>query len=110
MRTVGHEWDGIEELDTPMPRWWLWTFYLTIAWAAVYVVLYPAWPMVNSATRGVIGWSSRGQLEQELAADATRRAPVVNAIAASPIAEDRKSVRVGNECVSTCGSRWLPYH
>ncbi|SNT25430.1 cytochrome-c oxidase, cbb3-type subunit III [Sphingopyxis indica] len=86
-RTVGHEWDGIEELDTPMPRWWLWTFYLTIAWAAVYVVLYPAWPMVNSATRGVIGWSSRGQLEQELAADATRRAPVVNAIAASPIAE-----------------------
>ena len=32
--TVGHEWDGIEELDTPMPRWWLWTFYATIAWAA----------------------------------------------------------------------------
>ena len=53
--TVGHEWDGIEELDTPMPRWWLWTFYATIVWGLAYVVLYPAWPMVNSATEGVLG-------------------------------------------------------
>ena len=50
--TVGHEWDGIEELDTPMPRWWLWTLYATIAWAVVYTVLYPAWPMISSATAG----------------------------------------------------------
>ena len=85
--TVGHEWDGIEELNTPLPRWWLWTFYLTIAWALVYVVLYPAWPMVNSATKGMLGWTSRGQLEQELAADAKRRAPVINAIAATPVAD-----------------------
>ena len=48
--TVGHEWDGIEELDTPMPRWWLWTFYATIAWAAVYVVLYPSLPLLKGAT------------------------------------------------------------
>ena len=47
--TVGHEWDGIEELDTPMPRWWLITLYITIAWGVVYVVLYPAWPMVSQA-------------------------------------------------------------
>ena len=33
--TVGHEWDGIEELNTPLPRWWLWTFYATIVFAAV---------------------------------------------------------------------------
>jgi cytochrome c oxidase cbb3-type subunit 3 len=85
--TVGHEWDGIEELDTPMPRWWLWTLYATIVWAIGYVILYPAWPMINSATEGVLGWSSRGQLEQELAVDAKRRAPIVSAIAATPIAE-----------------------
>ncbi|MDZ3832872.1 MAG: cytochrome-c oxidase, cbb3-type subunit III [Sphingopyxis sp.] len=85
--TVGHEWDGIEELDTPMPRWWLWTFYATIVWALGYVILYPAWPMINSATEGVLGWSSRGELEKELQADAARRAPIVNAIAATPIAE-----------------------
>jgi cytochrome c oxidase cbb3-type subunit 3 len=85
--TVGHEWDGIEELDTPMPRWWLWTFYATIVWGLAYVVLYPAWPLVNSATEGVLGWSSRGDLDKEMAADAKRRAPMVNAIAATEIAD-----------------------
>jgi cytochrome c oxidase cbb3-type subunit 3 len=84
--TVGHEWDGIEELDTPMPRWWLWTLYATIVWGIGYVILYPAWPMINSATEGMLKWSSRGQLEQELAADAKRRAPVVNEIAVTETA------------------------
>jgi len=84
--TVGHEWDGIEELNTSLPRWWLWTFYACIAWAAVYVVLYPAWPMVNSATQGVLGWSSRGDLEKEMAGHTARRAPIVGAIASMPIA------------------------
>ena len=64
--TVGHEWDGIEELDTPMPRWWLWTLYLTIVWGVVYVILYPAWPLVDKATEGVLGWSSRGELAEEM--------------------------------------------
>nr|WP_137676433.1 cytochrome-c oxidase, cbb3-type subunit III [Parerythrobacter lutipelagi] len=63
---VGHEWDGIEELDTPMPRWWVLTFYATIIWAIVYVVLYPAWPMIEKGTEGVLGWTSRGQLAQEM--------------------------------------------
>ncbi len=83
--TVGHEWDGIEELDNPMPRWWLWALYLTIAWGIVYVVLYPAWPLVHRATAGVLGWSSRGQLEQELEADRLKRAPIHAAIARLPV-------------------------
>ena len=70
---VGHEWDGIEELDTPMPRWWLWCLYLSIVWAIVYVILYPAWPMFGKATEGTLGWTSRGQLAQEMnAADLDR--------------------------------------
>lgn len=85
--TVGHEWDGIEELNTPLPRWWLWTFYATIVWAAVYVMLFPAWPMIHGATEGMLGWSSRGQLEKDLAADAKRRAPTVQAIGAAEIAD-----------------------
>ena len=85
--TVGHEWDGIEELDTPMPRWWLWSLYATIVWGIAYVILYPAWPMVHGATEGVLGWSSRGQLEQEMQVDAKRRAPVMNAIAATAITD-----------------------
>ena len=83
--TVGHEWDGIEELDTPMPRWWLWTLYATIAWAIVYTVLYPAWPMISSATAGTLGWSSRGQLEAEMKAEADRKRPVELALAQIPI-------------------------
>lgn len=83
--TVGHEWDGIEELNTPLPRWWLWTLYATIIWAIAYTVAYPAWPMISKATAGVLNWSSRGQLETELAADQARKAPLVNAIAASSL-------------------------
>ena len=71
---VGHEWDGIEELDTPMPRWWLWTFYATVAWGLVYTVLYPAWPLLDRATEGVLQWSSRGELAEDMsAADQARQ-------------------------------------
>jgi cytochrome c oxidase cbb3-type subunit 3 len=83
--TMGHEWDGIEELNTPLPRWWLWAFYASIAWAAVYVVLYPAWPLIHSATAGVLGWTSTGQLEAELQQQRAARAPLMRAIAETPI-------------------------
>lgn len=84
-QTVGHEWDGIEELDTPMPRWWVIAYWATIIWGVAYVILYPAIPLVSSATQGLWNWSSRGQLEQELTAETLRRAPVTNALAALPI-------------------------
>lgn len=83
--TVGHEWDGIEELDTPMPRWWLWTLYLTIVWAVIYVVLYPAWPLIEKGTEGVLGWSSRGQLAQEMRVADQSRQTVREALARIPI-------------------------
>jgi cytochrome c oxidase cbb3-type subunit 3 len=85
--TVGHEWDGIEELNTPLPRWWLWTFYASVLFAIGYVIAFPAWPMINGATKGTLGWSSRGQLENELAAEQRRRAPIMSALAATPITE-----------------------
>src|SRR5947207_10155431 len=65
--TTGHEWDGIKELNTPLPRWWLWTFYATIAWAIAYSIAYPAWPLVHSATSGFLGYSSRAAVETEMA-------------------------------------------
>ena len=87
IETVGHEWDGIEELNNPLPRWWLWTLYATVIWSVAYMVLYPAWPMIEQATEGTLGWSSRGQLRDELAAEEARRAPIMEAIAATPIAQ-----------------------
>src|SRR3546814_19591922 len=85
--TSGHEWDGIEELDTPMPRWWLWSLYASIVWAIGYVILYTAWPMVTSATEGVLGWTRRGQPEAAMRADAQRRAPGVSANAQTAITD-----------------------
>lgn len=83
--TVGHEWDGIEELDTPLPRWWLLILYATIIFSVVYMFLFPAIPLANGATRGFLGWSSHGQFEREMAASAAQRAPVAKALADVPI-------------------------
>ena len=66
-RTTGHVWDGIKEFDNPMPRWWLWTFYLTIFWGIAYTIAYPAWPLINGATAGLLGYSSRAEVAEEIA-------------------------------------------
>lgn len=66
--TTGHEWDGIKELNTPLPRWWLWSFYACCLWAFAYWIVMPAWPLVSSYTTGVIGYSSRAQLAESVAA------------------------------------------
>src|SRR5512143_1219371 len=58
-QTTGHEWDGIKELDTPMPRWWIGIFYACIVWAVGYWILMPAWPMLNGYTHGYFNHSQR---------------------------------------------------
>jgi cytochrome c oxidase cbb3-type subunit III len=65
--TTGHEWDGIKELNTPLPRWWLITFYLTILWAISYWIVYPAWPLLWSHTTGIWNYSTRAEVATELA-------------------------------------------
>lgn len=85
--TTGHEWDGIKELNNPMPRWWVLTFYATIIWAVGYTVFYPAWPLINSATKGTLGWSSRENIRTELAAAEASKADYVAAVAAKPVEE-----------------------
>jgi len=64
--TTGHEWDGIRELDTPLPRWWLWVFYGSILFAVVYWLLMPAWPGVNGYTKGLLHQSDRVNVATEL--------------------------------------------
>jgi len=65
--TTGHEWDGIKELNTPLPRWWILTFYATILWAIGYWVVYPAWPLVTNYTTGLFHYSTRASVADELA-------------------------------------------
>ena len=64
--TTGHELDGIQELNTPLPRWWVWVFYATILWSIGYWVVYPALPLISSFTAGVFGYSSRGEVAAEV--------------------------------------------
>ncbi|HTP93215.1 MAG TPA: cytochrome-c oxidase, cbb3-type subunit III [Xanthobacteraceae bacterium] len=75
--TTGHEWDGIRELNTPLPRWWLWLFYATIVWAIGYWIVYPAWPLISSSTSGVLHWHSREAVATDLAALQVQRAPMM---------------------------------
>ncbi|WP_425071362.1 cytochrome-c oxidase, cbb3-type subunit III [Sagittula sp. S175] len=66
--TTGHSWDGIEEYNKPLPKWWLYTFYACIVWGIGYSIAYPAWPGIHSATAGLLGFSTRGQVAEEIAA------------------------------------------
>ncbi len=89
--TTGHSWDGIEEFNNPLPRWWLWTFYATIAWGVVYTILFPAWPLVSQATPGVLGFSTRENVRTEIAAVAERNAALyerLGTVELASIAED----------------------
>ena len=74
--TTGHEWDGVKELNTPLPTWWVYTFYATIVFAVVYCVLYPSWPWLNGHTNGLLGYSSRAELTQSLDDQAKSRGRV----------------------------------
>jgi cytochrome c oxidase cbb3-type subunit 3 len=84
--TTGHEWDGIKELNTPLPRWWLNTFYATVAWAAVYCVLFPSLP----GWSGVLGYSSRANVQEQLAEWRTQQQGFIDRINATPLEEIRK--------------------
>jgi cytochrome c oxidase cbb3-type subunit 3 len=83
--TTGHVWDGIRELNTPLPRWWLWLFYATIAWSIGYWIVYPSWPLVTSYTGGVLNWQSRSAVATEIAALKAQRAPLMDRLAAAKL-------------------------
>ncbi|HEY4773808.1 MAG TPA: cytochrome-c oxidase, cbb3-type subunit III [Xanthobacteraceae bacterium] len=85
--TTGHEWDGVRELNTPLPRWWLWLFYLTIVWAIGYWIVYPSWPLVTSYTRGVFGWHSREAVVEDLRRLKAQRGPMMDKLAEASLAE-----------------------
>lgn len=74
--TTGHNWDGIEELNNPMPTWWLYTFYACIVWAVLYTIAYPAWPGIKAATPGLLGYSTRAEVADAIAVVETKLAPI----------------------------------
>jgi len=85
VETTGHSWDGIEELNNPLPRWWVWVFLATIVWGIWYSVAYPAWPGRNHATEGYKGFSTRGQVAEDIAAVDAANAPLLTALATADL-------------------------
>lgn len=78
--TTGHEWDGIKEFDKPIPRWWMWTYILSIVFSLGYVIAYPAIPLVNDYTKGLLGWSSRDVVEQDISAAKLAQSKYIDAL------------------------------
>lgn len=67
IETTGHEWDGIKELNNPLPRWWLWLWLICCIWGFAYQIAMPAWPLVSDYTKGMLGYSQRDLVRDEIA-------------------------------------------
>ena len=92
--TTGHEWDGIKELNNPLPRWWLWTFYATAIWGLIYSIAYPAWPLIEGATAGWLGYSSRGTVMEQIAKDKQAKAKYLQDIERMPLKDILKNAEL----------------
>lgn len=107
--TTGHVWDDdLQELTNPLPRWWLWTFYITVIFSVIYWLMYPAWPIGQSFTKGITGvnsvqytantvdgqqvqkethWNTRAKLMADMNAASAAQKQWFDKVAATPYAE-----------------------
>ena len=92
--TTGHEWDGIKELNTPLPRWWLWTFYACILWSVGYWIVYPSFPLISGFAPGFAGYSSRGAVMAEIDSVRARRADAAAGLASASLTQIRNDPKM----------------
>ncbi len=85
VETTGHSWDGIEEYNNPLPRWWVWVFYACIVWGIGYSIAYPAWPLITGATPGLLGASTRADVAVEIAAVDSANAAIKDKLIAADL-------------------------
>lgn len=101
VKSTGHEWDGIEELNNPLPFWWVAMFYITIFFGLGYLVLYPG---LGSA-KGVLGWTSAGSHSEEIKIATEKYDPLYKEYASIPVAELAR-----NEQAARTGGRLFANH
>lgn len=89
--TTGHEWDGIQELNKPLPKWWVYVFYITIIWTVGYCIAYPAIPLISDYTKGVLGYSQRQTVMDEIAEARAAQGESNQAIATASVSEIKAS-------------------
>lgn len=93
-KTTGHVYDGIEEYDNPLPKWWFQMFLLTFVFAIVYLIIYPG----LGSWKGIIGWTSVNQLErqQEAARESYKESfGVYTQMSIEELAQDPKAMKMG---------------
>lgn len=79
---TGHEWDGIRELTNPPPRWWMIALHASWIWCVAYFILYPAIPLINDSTKGILGWTQVKEYKSAVAENNTVKQPYLQKIAA----------------------------
>ena len=89
VETTGHEWDGIKELNNPLPNWWRLIFYATVIWSVGYWIVYPAWPTVSGYTKGVLGYSSRAEVAATISEAEAAKAGYLSRIKSASLEEIR---------------------
>ena len=104
VETTGHSWDGIEEYNNPLPRWWLWTFYACIIWGIAYSIAYPAWPMIKEATPGLLGFSTRAQVAEEIASVDAANEAIEAKLVATPLTEVSADAELNQFAVNAGGA------
>ncbi|MBM3555847.1 MAG: cytochrome-c oxidase, cbb3-type subunit III [Alphaproteobacteria bacterium] len=85
--TTGHEWDGVKELNTPLPKWWVYTFWATAIWGLAYCLVYPALP----GHKGFFGYSQRAEIEKSMGEAKAKLAPRMKQMAETPLADIRRN-------------------
>lgn len=95
--TTGHVWDGnLKELNNPLPKWWIYVFYITIIWSIGYYIVFPAWPLASDYTKGVLDWSSREEVREELQAARTKMSERLEALRTASLEEIRSKPELLN--------------
>lgn len=109
VNTTGHEWDGIKELDNPMPRWWLWTFYATIVFAIGYAIYYPSIPLLESSTMGISGQTNRLELKRDQEEASLARRDIIGKIRETDLAGIRSDEELFRFSVAGGASAYKVY-
>ena len=100
VETMGHEWDGIEEFNNPLPRWWFYLFVITVLFGIAYFILYPGF----ASFKGIKGWTSHNQYDAEMKAAQAHYQPLYNKFAGMSIeqmAQDPEAKAVGQNLFNT---------
>lgn len=97
---TGHQWDGLQELNNPLPRWWLWLFYITLIFSIIYLMLYPG----LGAFKGLLNWTQEGEYEQEIAQAQAKYGPLFAQFSQQPVAtlaDNAQAVGIGQRLFAT---------